>query len=156
MTRVSVAYDHADSTPKPLYVAAQQAHTSGFAGWIPLVVAKVDRYEWFPYAAVSNISSLSTLRSEMRATEAPGEGLWSLVRNVPGVEALWVDRDHDGLDVRVIANNLSWDDERTLFTLYRRWVQLNPGLWAQLHVVDRRDAPIEELCSLDAGTTVHG
>jgi hypothetical protein len=100
--------------------------------------------------------SLDGMMLPLKATEAPGERLWSLVRDVPGVEALWVDRDQDGLDVRIIANNLSWDDERTLFRLYRRWLQLNPGVWAQLHVVDRQDAPIEELCSVDPGITIYG
>lgn len=156
MTRVSVAYDHADCTRKPLYVATQRTHTSGVTGWIPLAVTKADRYEPPSYPPVSNFPSLSTQRSQMNATKAPGERLWSLVRDVPGVEALWVDRDQDALDVRVIGNNLSWDDERRVFSLYRRWVQLNPGVWAQLHVVDRQDAPIEELCSLDPGITVYG
>ncbi len=156
MNTVSMAYDQADSARKPLYVMTQRAHTSGFTAWMPLAATKADRREAVCSAPVSNFRLLSTQRSQMKATEAPGERLWSLVRDVPGVEALWVDSDRDALDIRVIANNITWDDERKLFSLYRRWVQLNPGIWAQLHVVDRQDMPIEELCSLDSGIMVYG
>ena len=154
MNRMSVTHDHAGSAGKPLYVVTQGAHPSAVAGWIPLAATGADRHGLPIGLHMSHSPSLPTLRGEMKAAEARGERLWGLIRGIPGVEALWVDADEDGLDVTVIANNLSWDHERTLFGLYRVWVQQDRGVWPELHVVDRRDDPIEDLCSLDPRTTV--
>lgn len=70
-------------------------------------------------------------------TAAPGYALWRLLEGISAVEALWVDRDPDGLDVWVIANGLSRGSERQVYRLYRDWLIANPSVLAELHLRDR-------------------
>lgn len=83
----------------------------------------------------------------VQTTETPGSSLWGLVRQVPGIEMLRIDPEDDGLDVWIIGNELSWEHQKQLFHLYRRWIKEHPSICAELHVVDRENTPIEVLLS---------